>query len=72
MHRSRFAPSSTWMTPKGRDPALQTYINRTRKDAERQLKNLQAKRTKDNLPSENRIAPRHLQQQTDIIIKPAD
>ena len=27
-------PPSTWMPPKGRDPALETYIKRTRKDVE--------------------------------------
>ena len=39
---------------------------------ERQLNNLQAKRTKDNLPLEERKALRLLRQHTDIIIKPTD
>ena len=60
--------------PKGRDPTLETYmyIRKTRMDVEHQLSNLQAKRHQDNLPPTERIALKHLRQQTDIIIKPAD
>ena len=39
-----FPPPSTWMPPKRRDAALETYITQTRSDVERQLDNLQAKR----------------------------
>ena len=55
-------PPSTWMPPKGRDSALETYIKRTRKVVEPQLNNLQAKRTKDNILSEERMALRHVRQ----------
>ena len=55
-------PPSTWMPPKGRDPALEIYIKRFRKDVERQVNNLQAEKNKDNLPSEERMALRHLRQ----------
>ena len=67
-----FRPPSTWMPPKRRDAALETYINQTRIDVERQLERLQDKRCKDNLPSDERLALKHLRQRTDIIIKPAD
>ena len=39
-------PPSTWMPPKGRDHALETYIKRTRKDVERQLKICRLKKLK--------------------------
>ena len=55
-----------------RDAALETYIKKTRTDVERQLDNLHAKRCKDNLPSEESLALKSLQQRTDIVIKPAD
>ena len=51
-----FHPPSTWMPPKRRDAALETYINQTRIDVERQLEWLQDKRCKDNLPSDERLA----------------
>ena len=39
-----FRPPSTWMPPKGRDAALETYIRKIRTDVERQLHNLQVKK----------------------------
>ena len=69
---SLFRPPSTWMPPKRRDAALETYIKKTRTDVERQLDNLQAKRCKDNLPPEERSALKSLRQRTDLVIKPAD
>ena len=70
--KTLFHPPSTWMPPRKRDAALETYIKETRMDVERQLKNLLTKRCKDNLPPEERSALKHLRQRTDIIIKPAD
>ena len=67
-----FCPPSTLMPPKRRDTALETCTNQTRIDAERQLERLQDKRSKDNLPSDKRLALGHLRQCTDVLIKPAD
>ena len=46
-----FHPPSTWMPPKRRDAALETYIHvkETRMDGEHQLEKMQTKRCKDNL-----------------------
>ena len=60
------------MSPKWRNTALETYIEKTRTDVESHLNDLQAKRFKDNLPPEERSALRNLRQCTDVIIKPAD
>ena len=43
------------MLPKRRDAALKTSIQETRMDVERQLKNLQTKRCKDNLPPAEKV-----------------
>ena len=51
---------STWMPPKGRDAALETYIRKVRTDVEQQIDNWQAKIAKNNLPSEERIALKNL------------
>ena len=67
-----FRPPSTWMPPKRRATALETYINQTKIDMECQLERLQDKRFKDNLPSDERLALRHLRQCTDQVIKPAN
>ena len=58
--RALFHPPSSWMPPKRRDAALETYIKETRTDVERQLENLQTKRCKDNLPPAERSALIHL------------
>ena len=67
-----FRPPRTWMPPKRRDAAPETYINQTRTYVERQLERLQDKRCKENVPSDERFALKHLRQRTDIIIKPSD
>ena len=61
-------PPSAWMPPKSRDAAIkQTMI-----DVERQLEMLEGKRCKDNLPSDEISPLRHLRQQNNVLIKPAD
>ena len=54
--RTLFHPPCTWMPPKKRDATLETYIKETRMEVERQLKNVQMKRCKHNLPPEERSA----------------
>ena len=51
-----FTPLSSWMPPKRRDAALESYIKKTRTDVESHLNDLQAKRCKDNLLPEERSA----------------
>ena len=70
--RFPFHCPSTWMPPKGRDAALETYIRSIRTDVEYQLDTRQAFRSRDNLPSEERLALKNLRHRDDIIIKPAD
>ena len=60
------------MPPKRRDAVLETYMKETRMDVECQLKNLQTKRCKDNLPSAERSALEHLRQRVNINTKPVD
>ena len=55
---SLFRPPSTWMPPKRRDAALETYIKKTRTDLERQLDNRQAIRCKNNLPRRRKVSPK--------------
>ena len=69
---TQFYPSSTWMPPKGRDPALEIYIKQVRTDVERQLDSTNKKRCHDNLPPYQRKALRELRQRPDIVIKPAN
>ena len=49
----QFRPTSTWMPPKGRDIALETYI--------RKVTNRQAIKTRDNLLPKERSALKNLQ-----------
>ena len=55
-----FRTPSTWMSPKGRDAALETYIKRVRTDIELQLTKRQASRSKRNLLCKERAALRDL------------
>ena len=57
-----FRLPSNWMPPKDRDAALETYIRKVRTDVECELNILQAKRSRDNLPSEERSALKNLRQ----------
>ena len=70
--QTQFRPPSTWMPPKGRDAALETYIRKIRTDVEHQLVVNNMKRCQDNLSSRERKALHNLRQRTDIIIKPAN
>ena len=52
-------PPSTWMPPKCRDTALETYIRKVRTDVEHQL-NRQVKIPCNNLPSAERTVLKNL------------
>ena len=67
-----FRSPSTWMPPKGRDAALETYIKRVRTDVEHYLDHRQAKGAKDNLLPEERLTLRNLQERQDIVVKLAN
>ena len=69
---TQFRPPSSWMPPKGRNAALEIYIQQVRTDVEHQLDNINKKHCHDNLLSHQRKALRELWQRSDIIIKPAD
>ena len=69
---SPFHPRSTWMPPKGRNAALETYIKKVRKDVNHQIKLLQNKTPQDNLSSAERKALKNLWHWQEIIIKPAN
>ena len=52
-----FRPTCTWMPPKGKDGALETYVKTVRSDVERKIKIAQKVWLKDNLSSGERKAP---------------
>ena len=65
-----FRIKSTWIPPKNRIPALETYVQ----VVSSQVTNPDnfVHRSYDNLPREERLALNTLRSRTDIIIKPAD
>ena len=63
--------NSTWIPPKNREPALETYIQAL----DESLINMPVRRVRDNLTKSERTALRTLQRriaQNEIVIKPAD
>ena len=70
--QSCFLLPSTWMPPKGRDAALETYIRKFRADVQHQLEVNHHKRCRDNLASNERIALHRHHELRDVVIKPAD
>ena len=67
-----FKPPGTWMPPKGREQALETYIKAVRSETLHHIRNTNPPRTYDNLPAEERRALKTLRRRDDIVIKPAD
>ena len=63
--------NSTWMPPRNREPALETYIQ----VLDENLNNMPVQRVRDNLTKSERTALRTLQRriaQNEVVIKPAD
>ena len=65
-----FRVKSTWVPPKNRVPALETYVQAV----SAQINNPEhfLHRSHDNLPRDERLALNSLRSRTDVIIKPAD
>ena len=65
-----FRKKSTWVPPKNRVPAMETYVQVVSSQVNNSANS--TRRTYDNLPREERQALNSLRTRTDIIIKPAD